>query len=236
MASDTSVTPSAPLSPEPVVLLVDPDSASRHLYRTHLFGGFDVLEAPDGRDALVQAFMKKPGLILFTELRLPLIDGATLCHILRRDAATVATAIMVLTNDLKTVDVQRTIAAGADIVLPKRTSMDVVRTEMRRLLVRSREKRAALAHRGRPIDRVILQAPDGTPAASAPAPTVAPQWAPVPPPALRCPGCSHTLEYLTSYIGGVGVHHEEQWDLFECEICGRFQYRHWIQHARPTPE
>ena len=48
--------------------------------------GWNVLEASDGREALVQALTARLSVIV-TELPLPLIDGVVLCDILRRDPA-----------------------------------------------------------------------------------------------------------------------------------------------------
>jgi CheY-like chemotaxis protein len=228
----------------PRVVIADPSAAVRELYKTQVFGGCDVVEAADGRDALVKALTRPPALMLM-EFQLRFVDAVSLCQILRRDRVTTTTPIMVVTNDLAPGNVKRAIAAGVDVVLPKHTHLDVLRAEMRRLLERRQQNSAKRAAVGRQPDSATT-APDdlragerssGDQRSSASLPTLTPPWSPVQPPTLRCPRCNQTLEYLTSYIGGVSVHQEEQWDLFECEICGaRFRYRHGTGHLRHVSE
>jgi len=57
------------------ILVAEHDADARAVYR-ELFrsAGADVVEAADGREALVSALCKPPAL-LFTDLRLPLLDG-----------------------------------------------------------------------------------------------------------------------------------------------------------------
>src|SRR5262245_37042212 len=98
----------------PRVLLADPDDAIRVQYadgfdRT----GCDVVEAADGRDALVKALVRPPSLVI-SEFRLPAIDGVALCRILRRDSATLDVPIIVMGTSVKPADRDRAHRAGAD--------------------------------------------------------------------------------------------------------------------------
>jgi two-component system chemotaxis response regulator CheY len=121
--------PSAPFR----ILIVDPDADTRSLYRAcvQLAGG-DVVEASDGRDALVRALMHPPALVL-TEACLPICDGFALCEGLRRDVMTRTVPILVVTKDTGPAVVERSHAAGADATLVK-PSLDAVLNEIRRLL------------------------------------------------------------------------------------------------------
>ena len=68
----------------PRVLIVDGDIDNRELYReSFAVFGWMVSEAADGRDALVQALIAKPWVVVM-ELRLPFIDGVSLCEICAR--------------------------------------------------------------------------------------------------------------------------------------------------------
>jgi two-component system chemotaxis response regulator CheY len=124
--------PSKPLR----ILIVDPDADTRSLYRAcvQLAGG-DIVEASDGRDALVKALMHPPALVM-TETRLPICDGFALCEGLRRDVMTRTVPILVVTTDTGPAVVERARAAGADAILVK-PSLDAVLDELRRLLTPS---------------------------------------------------------------------------------------------------
>src|SRR5437660_12411788 len=88
----------------PCILIVDGAAATRALYRRCLArDGCDIIEAPDGREALAKALMHPPTLIV-TELTLPFIDGYALCDILRRDRTTATVPILVVTADARSVD------------------------------------------------------------------------------------------------------------------------------------
>ena len=114
------------------ILIVDPNADTRSLYRAcvQLAGG-DVVEASDGRDALVKALTHPPALVL-TEARLPICDGFALCEGLRRDVMTRTVPILVVTTDTGPAVVGAR-AAGADATLVK-PSLDAVLNELRRLL------------------------------------------------------------------------------------------------------
>ena len=124
--------PSKPLR----ILIVDPDADTRSLYRAcvQLAGG-DIVEASDGRDALVKALTHPPALVL-TEARLPICDGFALCEGLRRDVMTRTVPILVVTTDTGPAVVERARAAGADATLV-RPKLDAVLNEIRRLLAAS---------------------------------------------------------------------------------------------------
>src|SRR5262249_60207989 len=115
-------------------LVVDGDADNRELYRDSLaVAGWRVTEASDGREALVQALLVKPWVIV-TELRLPLIDGISLCEILRRDRATIAVPILVVTSETRAMELARAERAGANACLIKPCMPDVLLSEMQRLV------------------------------------------------------------------------------------------------------
>jgi CheY-like chemotaxis protein len=200
--------------------------------------GCEVVEASDGRQALAKALMRPPALVV-TEIRLPFLDGCSLCEILRRDRATADVPVLVVTGDLQPAALERARQTGADCVLFKPSTPEAIVNEARRLLDTPREQRS------RAID---AQPATPRPAASQPSSrstkphrttqTKALQrfstnTPPVRPPALQCPWCDSSLTYDVSHIGGVNDLHREQWDYFSCPAgCGAFQYRQRTKSVR----
>ena len=123
------------------ILVADPDAESRQLYHDCFESlGCDVVEATDGRDALMKALIRVPTLIL-TELWLPHLDGFALCEILRKDSSTRETPILIVTADARPEVLQHGRDAGADVVLVKPVSPEVIFAESHRLIDESRRLR-----------------------------------------------------------------------------------------------
>jgi two-component system chemotaxis response regulator CheY len=205
------------------VLVVDSDADNRELYRdSFTLNGWSVTEAADGREALVLALTAKPWIVV-TELRLPLIDGVALCEILRNDRATASVPILVVTSETRAVELARAERAGANAILVKPTTPDVIMAEMKRLVgdaaasqpasptlpTRGGHRSLVKAHR-----RLSTTTPDEPPAS------------------LTCPICNQPLKYQETFIGGVSSRHPERWDYYECARCGQFQYRHRTRKLR----
>ena len=207
------------------ILVAEHDADARALYR-ELFQstGADVVEAADGREALVSALWKPPTLLL-TGLRLPLLDGYALCEILRRDLATAKVPILVFTGDIRPPSAVRVRAAGADTVMLKPASRAQLLAEARRLLVsRARRTLASADGERRAAKKRQRRNASGRFETTTPA---------VPSPSLACPDCGRPLAHQRSYVGGV-LTRAEQWDEFECATCGKFEYRHRTASLRPV--
>jgi CheY-like chemotaxis protein len=223
-----------PLASAVSILIVDPDTDSRALYRqSFALAGCDVVEASDGREALAKVFTRVPTLII-TEMRLPFVDGCALCEILRRDSVTVDVPILVVTADVRATELSRVRQLGADGVLVKPTTPEDVLTAARRLMAETGEMRQrAKAMRANAVtqrqqaerQRVRLSKSFSRFATTVP---------PVSPPILVCPSCDRALTYEQSYVGGVSMRHPEQWDHYTCPsgACGVFQYRHRTRKLR----
>jgi len=223
------------------VLVVEPDDEHRALFSQLLqSAGCDVVEASDGREALVRAFAQSPTLVM-TETRLPMLDGYALCEVLRADATTRTVPILVITTETGPADLERARAAGADAILVKPVPLDAVLNEVLCLLsalTESRRKPAtAIAtageHQALPAsipDRARMHRHTVLARAHRRFETTTP---PIPPPDLLCPSCDGPLNYEKSYIGGVSTHHREQWDYYTCvRACGTFQYRQRTRKVR----
>ena len=92
------------------ILSVDDEPDVTELLRFHLTkAGYEVWTASSGREAIETIRSWRPDLVLL-DLMLPDIDGFGVCEILRRNAATAATPIIILsawaTNDARNVGME----------------------------------------------------------------------------------------------------------------------------------
>jgi len=221
------------------VLLTEPDADTRALYETAFaHAECEVIEAVDGRDALTKALVDPPTLIV-SELWLPFIDAFALCAILRRDAATRAVPILIVTGDARPTALEHIRQLGADAVLVKPTTADVILSEAQRLIARGRDLRehATTARpradaQGEPADDLTKRSGARRTALSKSRQRFTTLAPPTTPPALTCPSCDRSLKYDQSHVGGVSDRHAEQWDYFTCPTCGTFQYRQRTRKLR----
>jgi two-component system, cell cycle response regulator DivK len=225
-----------------LALLVDRDPDSRQIYAECLRqAAYEVEQAEDGREALAKAISQQPHVII-TETQIPGIDGYRLCELLKAEASTQATPIIIVTGDAHPPDLLRAERSGADAVLTKPCRPERLLEEIRQCL----ETAMALRQRAVALRSDVDEPPARTAQPSeksqktgARTPfsktfnrhtTATPA---LPPPNLVCPSCDTPLVYQDSHIGGVSEHHREQWDYFECPAkCGRFQYRQRTRKLR----
>jgi CheY-like chemotaxis protein len=216
------------------VLVAEPDLEMRRLYRDALRRmGCDVVEAADGREALVEALVRRPSAIVM-ESRLPLVNGPALCEILRRDSMTRTVPILAVTGDVSSTEAERIRRAGADTVVGKPVEPDALLLELVRLTSSSACDSARTAVVEPEYRAPAPQGPrrrkrDAMSRTHARLTTTTP---PLAPPPLRCPTCDGLLVYECSHIGGVSDRHPEQWDDYMCPTCGAFEYRHRTRKLR----
>jgi CheY-like chemotaxis protein len=209
------------------ILVADADPDTRSLYADLLMmAGCEVIEAFDGRDALVKAFSQSPALVI-TETRLPMLDGYGLCDVLRNDAATRSIPILVVTSETRLQMLERARMAGVDAILHKPVTPDMLVDEIRRLLEQAQRAPTSAnlpsplvepARKRRSLVKAHLQMRTTTP--------------PTQPPPLICPECQRALKYEHSHIGGVSHRQAEQWDTYVCKTCGGFEYRQRTRKLR----
>jgi len=213
-------------STAPSILIVDSDPDTRDLYRQCFeLAGCSVVESSDGRDALAKALSGEPSLVV-TEIRVPFIDGLALCELLRRDPATKQVPIVIVTSDTRASQLAQARCVGADAVLIKPALPDEMLDASMKLLKRTsgeRESSAETPPQGTGLKRNTYSKSHARFA------TVKP---PAAPPALTCPSCDRSLNYDHSHIGGVNQRRTEQWDYYDCEACGTFQYRQRTRKLR----
>lgn len=125
------------------ILVVDDESDALDLIEFNLrAAGFDVITAADGEAALKKAATAQPDLLVL-DLMLPEVDGLEVCKLLRRDPATAALPIIMLTAKADAVDRILGLELGADDYLTKPFSPRELVLRVKNLLSRRRESEAA---------------------------------------------------------------------------------------------
>jgi CheY-like chemotaxis protein len=228
----------------PYIVVADADDDTRALYHV-LFArdGYDVVEASNGRDALMKVLLQPAPTLVVTEIALPLVDGYALCEIVRHDRATADVPIMVITAEGRPAQVDRARHAGADAVLVKPATPDTILYETRWLLANCKDLRARSAGTtanvapqiDEPADRFARSEARRRAALGTSFERFTTTTPPASPPPLTCPSCDRPLTYTRSHIGGVSEHRPEQWDYFTCQSCGTFQYHQRTQSLRLVP-
>ena len=103
----------------PKVLVVDDEPEAVELVEFNLKqAGFDVVTAADGAEALQKARSLLPSLIVL-DLMLPEVDGLEVCKMLRRDTATAAIPIIMVTAKAAEMDRILGLELGADDYITK---------------------------------------------------------------------------------------------------------------------
>lgn len=211
------------------VLVVEPDPEARRLYLDLLRPlGCDAIEAVNGREALVEALVRRPSVIVM-ESELPLANGPALCEILRRDSLTRTVPIVALAATTAQREVERIVRAGATSILTKPLAPDALVSELRRLVAAGEAvfepatTAVPLTTGGKPRKRVAKSKLHVRYMAMSP---------PARPPTLRCTFCDDPLTYEHSYLGGVNHRQMEQSDNYTCPACGTFECRHRTRKLR----
>jgi CheY-like chemotaxis protein len=208
--------------PEPVrplrVVIADPDPDNRLLYREALRSlPLDIVEAGDGRDALVTCAIECPALLI-TAAHLPELDGIALSAALKRDRLTLSIHVLVVISEPGPAELARARQAGA-AVLSAPVSMEELAAAVARLCDTATPSALDESAPSRPASRTFRRFD-----------TTAPRQAP---PVLHCTKCTGPLLYRKSRVGGVTERQAEQWDELECPDCSeRFEYRHRTKRLR----
>jgi DNA-binding response OmpR family regulator len=129
------------LSPKRVrskILVVDDEPEAVELVEFNLKqAGFDVLTAADGSEALKKARAALPSLIVL-DLMLPEVDGMEVCKMLRRDPATAAVPIVMVTAKAAEIDRVLGLELGADDYVTKPFSPRELVLRVKNILQRGR--------------------------------------------------------------------------------------------------
>ncbi len=120
----------------PKILVVDDEPDAVELVAFNLkAAGYDVVTAVEGDEALKKARMQLPDLIVL-DWMLPEVDGLEVCKILRRDSATSAIPIVMLTAKAAEIDRVLGLELGADDYVTKPFSPRELVLRVKKLLAR----------------------------------------------------------------------------------------------------
>lgn len=112
------------------ILIADDRDASRELLRTVLLAeGYQVIEAADGRDALMKAEAVLPHLVLL-DLQMPVMDGFAVAAALRQDPRFSQTPIIALTASAMQGDREKALAIGFNAYITKPVRLAALRSEI----------------------------------------------------------------------------------------------------------
>lgn len=106
------------VQPRHTILVVDDAPLMRELGALFLARAGRVITAANGEEALAVARLEQPDLVV-ADVRMPGIDGATLCRILKQDPLLGAPKIVLLAATGDADERESAVRAGADDVLPK---------------------------------------------------------------------------------------------------------------------
>jgi two-component system phosphate regulon response regulator PhoB len=114
-----SVVPNRNGNMKPKILVVDDEPDALELIQYNLkAAGYDVITAADGEEALKKARAANPALVIL-DVMLPEVDGLEVCKRLRREPATAAVPIIMLTAKAGEIDRVLGLELGADDYVTK---------------------------------------------------------------------------------------------------------------------
>ncbi len=117
-----------------LIMLVDDEPNLRELLRQMLeLGGFDVVEAEDGLEALEKLEKVAPD-VMILDVMMPNLDGVSLCKRLRADATFAGLPIIMVSGKTQHRAVQEGLAAGANQYLCKPITVEELLQSVRALL------------------------------------------------------------------------------------------------------
>ena len=101
------------------ILVVDDTPSTRDLICNYLRkGGYQVVEANNGKDALTKALNKKPDIII-TDVIMPEMNGFELCRSLKKNPVTQNLPIVLCTSKNQSIDRMWGMKQGADAYIAK---------------------------------------------------------------------------------------------------------------------
>lgn len=130
------------MSQQPRILVVDDIPLVRAVLAMRLESeGFTVITARDGVEALDQARIGQPDLVLL-DLMLPRLPGERVCQELRADPRTRTVPIVVLSARVGEAERLRALASGADAFVAKPYDLDRLLAEIRTRLANAKREAA----------------------------------------------------------------------------------------------
>ena len=119
------------------ILVAEDDPASRELMREILeAGGYRVLEACNGGEALQKMEEMEPDLVLL-DIQMPGLDGFAVLRQLRQNPSYATLPVVALTAYAMQGDREKVLAAGFDAYLTKPVDATALRAQIQQLLTQS---------------------------------------------------------------------------------------------------
>jgi CheY-like chemotaxis protein len=127
----------------PRVLVVDDTASIRFLIRTNLeLAGFEVDEAVDGVDCLeILGRLDVMPDVITVDVMMPRLDGVATVSAIRADARTRDIAVVMVSTQGQTADIQRATEAGVDAYVTKPFDPDFLIVTIGEVLDRTQERR-----------------------------------------------------------------------------------------------
>lgn len=101
------------------ILIVEDEDLIAKVLSIRLEGlGYKVVTAFDGEEGLDAVKKEKPDLVIL-DIGLPKLDGNTLCELIKTDAATKDTRVIMLTGKRLMGDMEKAFSSGADFYINK---------------------------------------------------------------------------------------------------------------------
>jgi two-component system phosphate regulon response regulator PhoB len=123
---------------EHILVIEDEEDILALVHYNLIKAGYQVDCATSGEDGFIKATTLRPDLVIL-DLMLPGIDGFEVCRRLRANAATAATAVIMLTAKGEETDIVAGLETGADDYLSKPFSPQVLKARIQAVL-RRRER------------------------------------------------------------------------------------------------
>ena len=131
------------------ILLVDDFEDGLDMYQEYLtFRGYQVVVARNGEEAILQARLHRPAVILL-DLRMPGMTGTDVMKVLRSDPSFQRVPIIALTARALVGERIAALAAGFDELIPKPCLPDQLALAIERILATTWEPQAIPVARGR---------------------------------------------------------------------------------------
>ena len=130
---------------KPIVMIVEDETALVTMLRYNLEKeGFEVCEANDGEEALVQLAERRPDVVLL-DWMLPLVSGIEVCRQIRRSPVSRTVPVIMLTARGEEADKIRGLNSGADDYMTKPFSPTELIARVRAVMRRTKPEASAEA-------------------------------------------------------------------------------------------
>lgn len=116
-----------------ILIVEDDEQMAKVLYRQLDASGYEAVNACDGEAGLKLARTGKPDLMII-DIGLPMMDGTTLCKIIKKHAETAGIKIIMLTGDRLVGAMEDSFSAGAEVYMNKPYDLSLLLSNIEKLI------------------------------------------------------------------------------------------------------